>query len=150
MAVRKTRTTRSASTPPDEDPQTSLPEASRPEARRPEPDVPRASKPEARQPEKGADEERAGKGAAPKIVYADRTLTVTLPSSSFSPVKYGSFSIPSVSMTCDFGDNDPRIIAEEVLEELQKLQDDAFEPELTRYLDRMKRASDAAAKKFGE
>lgn len=147
MAVRKTRTTRSS--PPGEN-QTEQPQASRPEARRPESEAPRASRPETRQPEKG--EERSGISATMASVKSTGgTLAITIPSSSFAPVKYGSFSIPAVSLVHVLEEGETSESASKViLAELQKIQDAAFDEELPRYLDRMKRAASAAAKTFGE
>lgn len=146
MTVRAVKRRTSNAPPPDSE--VEAPAARKPEGRPVEAGVPRAAAPEAR---KSDGDQRGASGASPLAVLRGQQLTITIPSSSFAPVKYGSFQLPSVSATIAIGPgDDPEAIKDSLLQELRRIQEEAFTEELAIYLRRTKAAFTAAAEAFGE
>lgn len=87
----------------------------------------------------------------PEILRKAKSLVVTFPSSSFAPVKYGSFVLPAVSMVIEpASDDDPEELVRSATEYLQDLQHELFKEELKTYIARAKQAYREVQEALGE
>lgn len=139
----------SAKAQPSEPP----PEPRRPEPSAPDPAISEVRPASSRRPEPSAPErQNSGGDAAPAHVSKHAgTISITLPSYSFAPLKYGSFVVPAVSMTVavDEASQPVEETALTALSALRDLQESLYDQELKTYFDRAERAYKEAARRFG-
>jgi hypothetical protein len=80
-------------------------------------------------------------------------VEIKLPEQSYAPIKYGSFSVPSVAVRYRFSrtaENEKvKELEDGAIASLNELQEKLFEQELKTYIRRAKEAYEAATKEFG-
>lgn len=126
-------------------------EANRATPRTSDPSVIESNRAEGNELQQQSGDQGGLKGTTPSVLRKGKILTVSFPSSSFAPVKYGSFAIPAVSMSVEpADDDDPELLVSETTGYLQKLQQELFLHELEVYVSRAKRAHKKVQEALGE